>query len=164
VEAVFFHEYAKKLNGQWIKDAPSKWDLAQMVMDEINTFKKEKNLDRVVMIWCASTEIYQEVIPGVHDTIANFEKALKESHPAVAPSMIYAYAALKLGIPFANGAPNLCLEAPELEQLANENKVPIGGKDFKSGQTLMKTILAPGFKARMIGVDGCDSTNISRKP
>jgi myo-inositol-1-phosphate synthase len=159
-KAVFFHEYVKKLDGKWVKEAPSKWDLAKMIMDDINTFKKEKNLDRITMIWCASTEIYQEVIPGVHDTIENFEKALKESHPAIAPSMIYAYAALTLGIPFANGAPNLCLETPALEDLANKNKVPIGGKDFKSGQTLMKTILAPGFKARMIGVDGWYSTNI----
>ena len=131
-----------------------------MVMDDITTFKKEKNLSRVVMIWCGSTEIYQEIVPGVHDSIENFEKALKASHPAIAPSMIYAYAALKLGYSFLNGAPNLCLDIPALQMLADEKKACIGGKDFKSGQTLMKTILGPGLKARMIGVDGWYSTNI----
>jgi myo-inositol-1-phosphate synthase len=159
-KAVFFPEYVKKLDGTWVKKAPSKWELAQQVIADIENFKKEKNLNRVVMIWCASTEIYIELVPGVHDSLANFEKALKESNPAIAPSMIYAYAALTLGYPFMMGAPNLCVEIPALQELADKNKVAIGGKDFKSGQTLMKTILAPGLKARMIGVEGWYSTNI----
>ncbi|HOJ28033.1 MAG TPA: inositol-3-phosphate synthase [Spirochaetota bacterium] len=159
-KAVFFNNYVKKLHGTWVKKAPSYWDLAQMVKEDILNFKKEKNISRMVMVWCASTEIYQEMKPGVHDTIENFEKALKESNKYIAPSMIYAYAALDLGIPFANGAPNLCNEIPALRQLAEKNKVPMGGRDFKTGQTLMKTIIAPGLKARMIGVDGWYSTNI----
>ncbi len=159
-KAVFFRDYVKKLDGTWVKKAPSYWDLAQMVKDDILKFKEEKKLDRMVMIWCASTEIYQETVAGVHDSLANFEKALKESHKSIAPSMIYAYAALSLGIPFANGAPNHCLDAPALRELAEKNKVPVGGKDFKTGQTLMKTIIAPGLKARMIGVEGWYSTNI----
>lgn len=159
-KAVFFPQYVKRLHGTWVKTGPTKMDLAEQVMKDIETFKKQNNLDRVSMIWCASTEIYQEEILGVHDTLANFEKALRESHPAIAPSMIYAYAALKLGMPFANGAPNLCVEIGALHELADLNKCPIGGRDFKSGQTLMKTILAPGLKARMIGLDGWYSTNI----
>jgi myo-inositol-1-phosphate synthase len=159
-KAVFFREYVKKLEGTWVKTAPTYWDLAQMVKDDILKFKEEKKIDRMVMIWCASTEIYQETVAGVHDTLANFEKALKESNKYIAPSMIYAYAAISLGIPFANGAPNHCLDAPALRELAEKNKVPVGGKDFKSGQTLMKTIIAPGLKARMIGLEGWYSTNI----
>jgi myo-inositol-1-phosphate synthase len=159
-KAVFFPEYVKRLHGTWVKEAPTKWDLAQQIMEDIQNFKKEKNLDRVITLWCGSTEIYQEIIPGVHDTLDNFEKALKENNEKIAPSMIYAYASLKLGHPFANGAPNLCIETPALQELADKNKVCISGKDFKSGQTLMKTILAPGLKARLIGVDGWYSTNI----
>jgi len=159
-KAVFNKKYVKKLDGTWVKEAPSYWDLAQMVKDDITKFKKEKNISRVVMIWCGSTEIYQEVIPGVHDTLENFEKALKENHEKIAPSMIYAYAALSMGIPYGNGAPNLCNDIPALWELADKTKAPMGGKDFKTGQTLMKTILAPGFKARMLGVEGWFSTNI----
>ncbi|MDY6969685.1 MAG: inositol-3-phosphate synthase [Spirochaetota bacterium] len=159
-KAVFNKDYVKKLDGHWIKDASSYWDLAQMVKDDILRFKEERNISRMVMVWCASTEIYQEIVFGVHDTLENFEKALKESNEYIAPSMIYAYAALDLGIPFANGAPNLCIDIPALRELANKNKVPISGKDFKTGQTLMKTIIAPGLKARMIGLDGWYSTNI----
>ncbi|HPD79052.1 MAG TPA: inositol-3-phosphate synthase, partial [Spirochaetota bacterium] len=144
----------------WVKQAPTLWDLAQMVKDDILKFKEEKKLSRMVMIWCASTEIYQEMIPGVHDTLANFEKALKENNPKIAPSMIYAYAALDLGIPYANGAPNLCNDIPALWELADLRKVPMGGKDFKSGQTFMKTLLAPGLKSRMLGIKGWYSTNI----
>jgi len=160
MKAVFDKDYVKKLNGTWVKKAPSYWDLAQMLKDDILKFKDEKKISRMVMVWCASTEIYQETIPGVHDTLANFEKGLKESNKKIAPSMIYAYAALSLGIPFANGAPNHVTDVPAIRELADKNKVPVGGKDFKSGQTLMKTILAPGFKARMIGVEGWYSTNI----
>jgi len=159
-KAVFDKRFVKKLDGSWIKDAPTLWDLAQMLKEDINNFKKEKNISRAVMVWCGSTEIYQEMVPGVHDSLENFEKALKENHPAIAPSMIYAYAALDLGIPFANGAPNLANNIPALYELADKNKVPMGGSDFKTGQTLMKTILAPGFKARMLGVHGWFSTNI----
>jgi len=160
MKAVFFPQYVKKLHGTWIKSGATKWDLAEQLIADIENFKKLNKVERCVMIWCASTEIYQEPITGIHDTIENFEKALKESHPSIAPSMIYAYAAIKCGHPFANGAPNLCIEIPALQDLADKNRVPIGGKDFKSGQTLMKTILAPGLKARMIGVDGWYSTNI----
>ncbi len=159
-KAVFNQEYVKKLNGSWVKKAPSYWDLAQMLKDDINEFKKKNNISRMVMVWCGSTEIYQEIIPGVHDTLANFEKALKESNKYIAPSMIYAYAALDMGIPYNNGAPNLCNDIPALYELADLRKVAMGGKDFKSGQTLMKTILAPGFKSRMLGVRGWFSTNI----
>lgn len=159
-KAVFNRDYVKRLDGTWVKKAATYWDLAQMVKDDIQNFKKEKNLSRVIMVWCGSTEIYQEVIPGIHDTLANFEKALKESNSQIAPSMIYAYAALDLGIPYANGAPNLCTDIPALSELADKKKVPITGKDFKTGQTLMKTILGPGLKARMLGVDGWFSTNI----
>ncbi len=159
-KAVFNKNFVKKLDGTWVKKAPTNWDLAQMIMEDIKNFKKEKNLSRMVMIWCASTEIYQETIPGVHDTLENFEKALKADNTSIAPSMIYAYAAISSGIPFANGAPNHCLDAPALRELIEKMRVPVGGKDFKTGQTLMKTIIAPGLKARMIGVDGWYSTNI----
>lgn len=159
-KAVFNTQYIKKIDGTWVKKAPSYWDLAQMIKDDIIKFKEEKKVTRVVMVWCASTEVYQEVTAGVHDTLANFEKALKESNPNIAPSSIYAYAALDLGIPFANGAPNLGNDIPALWELADKNKVPMTGKDFKTGQTLMKTILGPGFKARMLGVEGWFSTNI----
>lgn len=159
-KAVFKKEYVKNLHGTWVKEAPTLWDLAQMVKEDILRFKKEKDLARVVMVWCGSTEIYQEMIPGIHDTLANFEKALKENNPKIAPSMIYCYAALDLGIPYANGAPNLCNDIPALWELADKNKVPMCGKDFKTGQTFMKTLLAPGLKARMIGMKGWYSTNI----
>ncbi len=159
-KAVFNRHFVKKLEGSWVKEAPSYWDLAQMVKDDILKFKEEKKLSRLVMIWCGSTEIYQEMIPGVHDTLENFEKALRSSHPNIAPSMIYAYAALDLGIPYANGAPNLCNDIPALWELADKNRVPMGGKDFKTGQTFMKTLLAPGLKSRMLGMRGWYSTNI----
>lgn len=159
-KGVFNRNYIKKLNGDWVKKGDSYWDLAGMLKDDILNFKKEKNLSRIVMVWCASTEVYQEMTPGVHDTLKNFEKALKESNPKIAPSMIYAYAALDLGIPFANGAPNLANDIPALKELADKNKVPMTGKDFKTGQTLMKTIIGPGLKARMIGINGWFSTNI----
>lgn len=159
-KAVFNKEYVKKLSGTWVKSAPSYWDLAQMVKDDILKFKEEKKLSRMVMVWCGSTEIFQQMVPGIHDSLANFEKALKESHPKISPSMIYAYAAMDLGIPYANGAPNLCNDIPALWELADKNRVPMCGKDFKTGQTLMKTILSPGLKARMLGVSGWYSTNI----
>lgn len=159
-KAVFNKDYVKKLDGKWVKEEKTYWDLTQKLKEDIENFKKEKNLDRLVMIWCGSTEIYQEIIPGIHDTLNNFEKALKESNPKIAPSMMYAYAALDSGIPFANGAPNLTNSIPALWELAENKKVPMGGSDFKTGQTLMKTILAPGLKARMLGLAGWFSTNI----
>jgi myo-inositol-1-phosphate synthase len=128
-------------------------------MEDIETFKKDNNCDRVVMVWCASTEAYTETI-DIHQNIEAFEKALEESHPSISPSMIYAYAAIKSNVPFANGAPNLTVDMTAIVDLATEYNVPIAGKYFKTGQTLMKTILAPGFKTRLLGIDGWFSTNI----
>jgi len=157
--AVFNRKYVKKLNGPNVKRGKSKMDLAKQLMDDIQQFREGSGANRMVIIWCGSTEIFMK--PGqVHQSIASFEKGLRSSDPGIAPSMVYAYAALKLGIPFANGAPNLTTDIPALQQLALENKVPICGKDFKTGQTLMKTILAPGLKARMLGLSGWFSTNI----
>ena len=157
--AVFDQRYVKKLSGENIKKAATKYDLAQMLMEDISNFKEKHNLSRLVMVWCASTEVFMQR-EEVHNSIESFEKALKENHDAIAPSMIYAYASIKSGVPFANGAPNLTADIPALMDLAKENNVPIGGKDFKTGQTLMKTILAPGLKARLIGLSGWFSTNI----
>jgi myo-inositol-1-phosphate synthase len=134
-------------------------DLADQLRQDIQNFKVEKGVDRLVVIWCGSTETYTQP-SRVHDSLENFEKGLKENDPAIAPSMIYAYAALSEGVPFSNGAPNLTVDFPAMSQLAKQNKVPISGKDFKTGQTLMKTVLAPAFKARMLGVSGWFSTNI----
>ncbi len=159
MKAVFDRNYVKKLNGTHVKKANTKYDYAQMLMDDIHNFKEKNNLSRMVTVWCASTEIFLKKDP-VHQTIESFEKAMKENHPAIAPSMIYAYASIKAGVPFANGAPNLTIDIPALLQLADQMNVPIAGKDFKTGQTLMKTILAPGLKARMIGLNGWFSTNI----
>lgn len=158
-KAVFSKDYVKKLDGQHIKHGANKMDLAQQLMADIAAFKAEKQLDRMVMAWAASTEVYLEA-DAVHLSLDSFEQAMRDNHPAIAPSMIYAYAALQMGIPFLNGAPNLNLEVPALRALAQAKKVPVGGKDFKTGQTLMKTIIAPGLKARMIGVNGWFSTNI----
>ncbi len=157
--AVFNRQYVKKLNGPNVKRGKTKMDLAKQLMEDIQAFREKSGASRMVIIWCGSTEIFLKPGP-VHRSIASFEKGLRSSDPAIAPSMIYAYAALKLGIPFANGAPNLTTDIPALHQLALENKAPICGKDFKTGQTLMKTILAPGLKARMIGLTGWFSTNI----
>jgi myo-inositol-1-phosphate synthase len=159
MDAVFDQRWVKKLDGVRVKTGSSKWDLAQQVIADIERFREENNCDRLVMIWCGSTEAYQEPT-AVHDTIESFEAGLKASDPNIAPSQIYAYAALSIGVPYANGAPNLTLDLPVMEQLAEHNGVPITGKDFKTGQTLMKTILAPGFKARMLGLRGWYSTNI----
>jgi myo-inositol-1-phosphate synthase len=133
--------------------------MAEQVMADIESFRKAKNLARLVMVWCGSTEIYKKE-SDVHQTIENFEQGLRDSHPDIAPSMVYAYAAIRMGIPYANGAPNLSADFPALIDLAKKTGTPIGGKDFKTGQTLMKTILAPGLKARLLGVDGWFSTNI----
>jgi myo-inositol-1-phosphate synthase len=158
-KAVFDQNYVKKLSGEHVKDAPNKYDLAHRLMEDIQNFKKSHQLERMVMVWCASTEIFLKPDP-VHETLETFEQAMKDNHPAIAPSMIYAYAAIASGVPFANGAPNLTADIPALIEFAKENNVPIAGKDFKTGQTLMKTILAPGLKARLIGLNGWFSTNI----
>ncbi|MBZ0266714.1 inositol-3-phosphate synthase [bacterium] len=157
--AVFDQRYVKKLHGTHVKDGESWMDKARQVMDDIERFKKFHGLTRTVMVWCASTEIFLKQKP-VHETIEAFELGLMENDPDIAPSMVYAYAAIMTGTPFANGAPNLTVDTPALVALAKREGVPIAGKDFKTGQTLMKTILAPGFKARMLGLNGWFSTNI----
>ncbi len=159
MKAVFDQKYVKRLQGPWIKKAASKMDLAEMLMEDIRQFKARENTDRMVMIWCASTEIYIER-ESVHQTLDAFEKGLHTNHEAIPSSMIYAYAALKSGVPFANGAPNLTVDIPALVELSKKMDIPISGKDFKTGQTLMKTIIAPGLKARLLGVKGWFSTNI----
>lgn len=159
MRAVFDQHYVKRLNGTHIKEGKTKMDLAEQLIEEIAEFKRRHRCTRLVMIWAASTEVFMKPHP-VHRTLRSFEKALKENHRAIAPSMIYAYAALRSGIPFANGAPNLTVDIPAMVELANENNVPICGKDFKTGQTLMKTIIAPGLKSRLLGLHGWYSTNI----
>jgi myo-inositol-1-phosphate synthase len=157
--AVFEQAYVKRLNGTHVKRGKNKMELAEQVRADISNFKKTRKLERLVLVWCGSTEIYIE--PGaVHQSLEAFEKGLTENDRGIAPSMIYAYAALKEGVPYANGAPNLTVDIPALQQLAKQKRVPIGGKDLKTGQTLMKTILAPGLKARMLGLSGWFSSNI----
>ena len=155
--AVFDQYYVKRLHGTHVKKGKNKRDLANQVIEDIRAFKKK--VDRVVMIWCGSTEIFIE--PGaVHQSIAAFEKGLDKNDAGIAPSQIYAYAALSEGVPFANGAPNLTVDIPAMIELSKKNSAPICGKDFKTGQTFMKTVLAPAFKARLLGVSGWYSTNI----
>jgi len=159
MDAVFDQRWVKRLDGVRVKTGDNKWDLAQQLIADIERFRVENDCARVVMVWCGSTEAYQEPTP-VQDTIESFEAGLRANDPNIAPSQIYAYAALASGVPFANGAPNLSIDLPVMEQLAAQNGVPITGKDFKTGQTLMKTILAPGLKARMLGLRGWFSVNI----
>ena len=155
--AVFDQHYVKRLNGANVKKGKNKRDLAEQVRADIQTYKQRT--DRQVMIWCGSTEIFLTPT-AVHQSVAAFEKGLEQNDENIAPSMIYAYAALKEGIPFANGAPNLTVDLPVMQELSRENSAPICGKDFKTGQTFMKTVLAPAFKARMLGLSGWYSTNI----
>ncbi|OQX75376.1 MAG: inositol-3-phosphate synthase [Bacteroidetes bacterium 4484_276] len=157
--AVFDHNFIKNIDGENVKKEKNKMDYAKALMADISNFKEKNKCDRLVIIWCASTEVYTQ-ITDVHLSIEKFEKALEDNHSAIAPSMIYAYAAIKSGVPFANGAPNLTVDTPALIELANKLNVPIAGKDFKTGQTLMKTILGPGLKTRLLGIDGWFSTNI----
>ena len=157
--AVFDTAYVKRLDGPNKKLGSSKMDLADAVREDIRRFKAANDCARMTMVWCGSTEIFLRPGPAHADPNA-FEEALRRSDPAIAPSMIYAYAAVMEGVPYANGAPNLSADVPALEQLARDRQVPIAGKDFKTGQTLMKTILAPGLKARMLGIRGWFSTNI----
>jgi myo-inositol-1-phosphate synthase len=156
--AVFDPGWVKKLDGtDNVKSGATKWELAQQLIADIEDFQAK--CDRLVVVWCGSTEAYREPT-SVHVTIEAFEEGLRNSDPSIPPSQIYAYAALSRGVPFANGAPNITVDIPAMVELAKRNRVPIAGKDFKTGQTLMKTILAPGFKARMLGVRGWFSTNI----
>ncbi len=159
MKAVFSNDWVKKLTANHVKDIASKHDQVEALREDIRNFKKNNNCDRVVIVWCASTEAYREPT-AVHQSAAAFAKGLKENDPNISPSQIYAWAALMENVPYANGAPNLSCDLPCMIELALERRVPIGGKDFKTGQTLMKTILAPGFKARLLGMSGWFSTNI----
>jgi len=157
--AVFDNKYITRITGSNVKKGKTKRDLAEQLRQDIREFKARHKLDRLVMVWCASTEIY--IKPGPqHATLEQFEKAMERNDDAIAPSMLYAYAAIMEGVPFANGAPNLAVDTPALMQLAHDRGVPISGKDFKTGQTWMKTVIAPGLKARMLGLLGWYSTNI----
>lgn len=158
-KAVFSQDYVKKLEGNHIKKWGKKRDLANQLMEDIQSFKEENNLRDMVMIWCASTEIFLEP-HEVYNSLDAFENAIDANHIQIAPSMLYAYAALQCGVPFINGAPNLTVDIPAMLELADQKNALIAGKDFKTGQTLMKTILAPGLKARLIGLSGWFSTNI----
>src|SRR2546423_429797 len=159
MRAVFNQSYVKRLNGTNVKEGANKLEMAEQLIEEIAEFKSRNKCSRLVMIWAASTEIFLKT-HAVHKNLKSFEQAMRDNHKAIAPSMIYAYAALKSGVPFANGAPNLTVDVPALTELATANGVPVCGKDFKTGQTLMKTILAPGLKSRMLGLHGWYSTNI----
>ncbi len=159
MKAVFDQEYVKRLYGKHVKSAPNKWELMEQVRKDIRDFKSANGCDRLVMIWCGSTEIFQPV-GDVHQNLSTFEKAMKENHAGVAPSMVYAYAAIAEDVPYINGSPNLTTDLPAMLQHAANHKVPICGKDFKTGQTMIKTVLAPMFKTRMLGLSGWFSTNI----
>lgn len=159
MKAVFDHEYVKNLDGTHVKEKDTKYNWALALMEDIRQFKETNNCERLVMVWCASTEKYIETA-DIHNSIELFEEAMKNDDPRIAPSMIYAYAAIKMGVPFANGAPNLSCDIPALVELSKELNVAIAGKDFKTGQTLMKTIVAPGLAARALGVNGWFSSNI----
>ena len=157
--AVFDPYYVKRLDGPNVKKGKNKRDLADQVIEDIRRFKKDNHLDRIVMVWCGSTEIFMTETPA-HSSLAAFEKALAQNDPAIPSSMVYAYAALKEGVPYANAAPNLTADVPAMLELAQATKAPVAGKDLKTGQTLVKTIVAPGLKARLLGVKGWYSTNI----
>ena len=159
MKGVFYPGYVKRLHGTHIKAAPTKADMVEQVRDDIRTFKRDRGCDRLVSVWCGSTEAY--LTPqAVHADVASFERGLMCDDAAISNAQIYAWACIKEHVPFANGAPNLCVDFPAAWDLARDHVVPIAGKDFKTGQTLMKTILAPGFKARMLGLHGWYSTNI----
>jgi myo-inositol-1-phosphate synthase len=159
MSAAFDREYVRMLNGKNVKKGKTKYDIALQVKDDIARFKQKHGCSRLVMLWCGSTEVFMKQ-NEVHATPASLEAAMKENHPAIAPSMLYAWAAITSGIAYGNGAPNLTVDVPAFRQLAQEHNVPIMGKDFKTGQTMMKTVLAPAFKARMLGLNGWFSTNI----
>ena len=159
MKAAFYPGWVKRLHGTHVKSAPTKADMVAELREDIRTFIAEHGCDRAVAVWCASTEAY--VVPSaVHQTIATFEAGLRASAPEISNAQLYAWALLQEGVPLANGAPNLCVDFPAVWELARERQVPVAGKDFKTGQTLMKTIIAPGLKSRMLGIDGWFSTNI----
>jgi myo-inositol-1-phosphate synthase len=157
--AAFDREYVKMLDGKHVKKGKTKYDIALQIKDDIAKFKKKQGCSRLVMLWCGSTEVFLKP-HEVHSTAAKFEEAMKANHPAIAPSMLYAWAAITSGVAYGNGAPNLSVDIPAMQELAHLHGVAIGGKDFKTGQTLLKTVLAPAFKARMLGLNGWFSTNI----
>src|ERR1700730_8633977 len=157
--AVFDQRYVKRLDGPNVKKGRNKKDLAEQVVADIRKFKSDKGVDRMVMVWCGSTEIFATEAPA-HASVEELEAALEEDDPAIPSSMVYAYAAIREGIPYANAAPNLTADIPALVDLAAKTKAPLAGKDLKTGQTLIKTIIAPGLKARLLGVQGWYSTNI----
>ena len=159
MKAVFDPEYVKRLRGDHVKTGTSKMHLAEQLMEDIEKFKADNGCDRLVAVWCGSTEVYRAPT-AVHATLKSFEEGLRNSDEEIAPSQIYAYACVKLGVPYCNGAPNMSVDIGAIQELARETHTPIAGKDFKTGQTLMKTILAPGFKARLLGIRGWFSTNI----
>jgi myo-inositol-1-phosphate synthase len=159
MKGVFDQYYVKRLTGTYVKKGKNKLELAEQVRDDIRSFKKRAKVDRLVMIWCGSTEIYLTPTT-VHQSLKKFEDGLKKNSIDISPSMIYAYAAIMEGVPHANGAPHLCTDIPALTELAIDRDVPIMGKDFKTGQTLMKTVIAPMLKTRMLGLRGWFSSNI----
>ena len=159
MQAVFDQKFVKRLNGPNIKAGGSKMDYAEAVMEDIRQFQKRTKVSRMTMIWCGSTEVYHEAAE-VHSSLERFERGLRENDPEISPSQIYAYAALKSGVPYANGAPHMTTDMPALLELARERSLPLAGKDYKSGQTFMKTLIAPGLKSRLLGVSGWFSTNI----
>jgi myo-inositol-1-phosphate synthase len=159
MKAAFDKEYVKRLDGKYVKKAKNKYELALQIKEDIANFKRTSRAARLVTCWCGSTEVFIKA-EDVHSTPEKFIEGMKNNHPAIAPSMLYAWASVTSGVPFANGAPNLTLDIPAMQKLALDHNVAVCGKDFKTGQTLMKTILAPGFKARMLGLEGWYSTNI----
>src|SRR5216110_2828559 len=159
MKAVFDHNYVKKIDGPNVKKGKNKMDLAEQLRADIRDFKKTSGATRLVTVWCGSTEVFLQP-SEIHQTVKAFEKALTQNDENIAPSMIYAYASLMEGVPFANGAPNLTVDLPVMHELSRQNEAPICGKDFKTGQTMMKTVLAPAFKARLLGLNGWFSTNI----
>src|ERR1700723_1473617 len=159
MKAVFDHNYVKKIDGPNVKKGKNKLDLAEQLRQDIRDFKKSSGASRLVTVWCASTETFIEP-SAPHQSVKALEKGMKENDENIAPSMVYAYASLMEGVPFANGAPNLTVDLPVMLDLSRKNEAPICGKDFKTGQTLMKTVLAPAFKARLLGLSGWYSTNI----
>ena len=159
MSAVFDQRYVKRLDGPNVKKGKNKKDLAEQLRADIRNFKKQHGLDRMVMVWCGSTEVFMKE-SSAHQSIEAFEKALEDNDPAIPSSMVYTYAALMEDVPYANGAPNLSVDIPAMMALAQQKKLPIVGKDFKTGQTWMKTVIAPGIKARLLGVEGWYSTNI----
>jgi myo-inositol-1-phosphate synthase len=159
MKAAFDKEYVKRLDGTWVKKGKNKYELALQIKEDIANFRKTSRVSRLVTCWCGSTEVF--IRPEeVHSTPEKFVEAMKGNHPSIAPSMLYAWASVTSGVPFANGAPNLTVDIPAIQKLALDHNVAICGKDFKTGQTMMKTVLAPAFKARMLGLEGWYSTNI----